>query len=81
MPSQPFWERLVGQAETFYELTPLTRVTSKGQEDTNQSEFGGVDLTTGLFKVKKQEFAVAHPTCPESLRNRFKVLAVCWMMA
>ena len=71
----------MGQAETFYELTLLTRVTSKGQEDTNQSEFGGIDLTTGLFKVKKQEFAVAHPTCPESLRNRFKVLAVCWLMA
>ena len=80
LPSQPFWERLVGQAESFFELTPLTRVTSKGQEDTNQSEFGGVDVPTGLFKVKKQEFAVAYPTCPESLRNRFKVLAVCWVM-
>ena len=80
IPSQPFWERLVGQTENFFEMTPLTRVTSKGQEDTNQSEFGGVDTATGLFKVKKQEFAVAYPTCPESLRNRIKVLAVAWMM-
>ena len=80
IPSQPFFERLVGQAETFFEMSPLTRVTSKGQEDSNQSEFGGVDIPTGLFKVKKQEFAVAYPSCPESLRNRLKVLSVCWMM-
>ena len=80
IPSQPCWERLVGQAESHYEMTPLTRVTSKGQDDTNQSEFGGVDLNTGMFKVKKQELAVAYPVCPQSPRNRFKVLAVGWMM-
>ena len=80
IPSQPFWERLVGQAESSYDIMALTRVTSRGQEDTNQSEFGGVDLGTGLFKIKKPEFAVAYPTCPESLRNRLKALAVNWMM-
>ena len=79
-PSKAFFERLMGQSETFFETVCLTSVTNLDAQDRNQTSTYGVDVSGGLLKATAQKpFAIPNPKTPEGLRARLTLLGTCWM--
>ena len=81
VPSKPYFERLIGLAETFYVAESLTSVTNMTQADQNQVPTTDMDASGRVYvKLATKEFVVPLPRDPEGLRNRFKVMSAAWNM-
>ena len=79
MPSQPFFERIINQVQTFFTFTDLTTVTNACQADSNTLNQMGIE-PNGTFKIQKKEFGIPLPASSETLRNRIMVLGNAWVM-
>ena len=81
VPSKPYFERLIGLAETFYVAESLSSVTNMMQADLNQVPTTDMDSSGRVYvKLATKEFVVPLPRDPEGLRNRFKVMSSAWNM-
>lgn len=80
-PSESYFERKIGQVQTFFEAESLCTVTNKCQQDSNMTS-AGVDFDSrgvGTFKLQKKDFGVSFPDDPESFKHRIKVVGICHM--
>ena len=81
IPSKPYFERLIGMAETFYVAEALSSVTNMTQADQNQVPSTDMDSSGRVYvKLATKEFVVPLPRESEGLRNRFKVMSAAWNM-
>ena len=80
IPSKAFLERKLGEMSSTFKAEPLTRVTNRNQEDTNQSNTLGIEAN-GLVKMSTKEFAVGMPNSAEGLERRLLTLGHCWVFA
>ena len=69
IPSKAYLERKIGEMSSTFKAEPLTRVTNRNQEDSNQSNTLGIEAN-GLVKMSNKEFAVAMPNSAEGLERR-----------
>ena len=84
VPSRPFFEKLLAQAESQYEAIKLTHVTSLAEQKVLLPGCGssGVkwDEKAKTFKEETKDFEVDMPKKPEDLEQRMKLLEHCWSM-
>ena len=80
IPSKAFLERKIGEITSSFKAEPLTRVTNRTQEDTNQGNSLGVEAS-GFVKMSTEEFALAMPKGSEGLERRLLTLGHCWIFA
>ena len=84
VPSRPFFEKLLAQAESQFEAIKLTHVTSFAEQKVLLPGCGssGVkwDEKAKTFKEEVKDFEVDMPTKPEDLEQRMQLLEHCWSM-
>ena len=80
-PSEPYFEKKIAHATSFFEAEPLSVVTSKAQEEAHAaSPPHTFDSLTGTFKQVKKEFMVPLLETDSELRNRFEIMGNAFMM-